>query len=141
MCTQACLMASPCDVVAWDTLARFTTYGGGGCTLNLCHPLMSMANTYIGADDELEECIVGFVDSSRRTRDSVMYGLAYRPSHSGDQYRDVPYEQLVYGSCNTYVAHYARAQSFECVRRTCYATTCSTGSQPSLLRQVTRCLG
>mmetsp|Transcript_46180 Transcript_46180/g.86178 ORF Transcript_46180/g.86178 Transcript_46180/m.86178 type:complete len:118 (+) Transcript_46180:1-354(+) len=47
-CTQVYLMESPCDVTAWDTLARFVAYGGGGCTLNTYHPLMSMAGTCTG---------------------------------------------------------------------------------------------
>lgn len=87
MYTRLYLMESPCDVVAWDTLARFVAYGGGGCTLKSYHALMSMASTRMGQEGALEVCIIVYVDTSERTPDSVMYGVAYRSSHSGNRYR------------------------------------------------------
>lgn len=87
-------MESPCDVVAWDALARFITYGGGGCKLNSYHPLVSMGNTRTDKDGELEERIVVSVDTSKRIHVDVTYGMVYRPSHYGDRYRDVPYGQV-----------------------------------------------
>mmetsp|Transcript_23987 Transcript_23987/g.45571 ORF Transcript_23987/g.45571 Transcript_23987/m.45571 type:complete len:295 (-) Transcript_23987:992-1876(-) len=96
MCTQIYLMESPCCVTAWDTLARFMAHGGGGCTLNTYRPLMSMAGTSTCEDGELELFVVVSVDTSKRTHDCVMFGVVYLPSHTGDRYRDVPYELMCF---------------------------------------------
>lgn len=97
ICTQVYLMEYTCDVTAWDTLARFAGYAGGGCTLNSYRPLMSMASSRTGVDGDLEECLIVSIDISKRTHDSVMYGVIYKPTYTGDWYRDVPYKLMCFG--------------------------------------------
>lgn len=87
-------MESPCDVVAWDTFDRFIAYGGGSCTLNSYHPLMSMTSTRTGEDDDPKECIFGIIDNSKRTQDRVMCDVFHKPWPSGHRHRDVPFAQM-----------------------------------------------
>lgn len=57
MCPQTYLTESICEVTAWDALARFIAYGGGGCTLNSNHFFMSMSHTQTGVDAEFKDGI------------------------------------------------------------------------------------
>lgn len=57
------------DTIVRDTLARFVAYGGGVCTLNTFHPLMSMTSTRTSEDGGLEEYLIVSFDTSDRARD------------------------------------------------------------------------
>lgn len=77
---------------------------------NSYHPLVHLANTRTGEDGELEECVVISIDTCKRTEDSVMYGVVYRLSHSGDWYRGVPYERMCFKDPATPMSRNVRMQ-------------------------------
>mmetsp|Transcript_23987 Transcript_23987/g.45573 ORF Transcript_23987/g.45573 Transcript_23987/m.45573 type:complete len:205 (-) Transcript_23987:2432-3046(-) len=89
VCTQVYLLNSRCADTAWNTLARFIAYGGGACTLNSYHPLMSMVRTCTGLDGMLEDRLVVSIYNSNIDGRGVMYGVVYGPRHDGGRYRDV----------------------------------------------------
>lgn len=97
MCTQVCLMESACGVTGWDILARFVMYGGGGCTVNLYHPLMSNASSRTGIDGDLEDCLAVIVDTSKRDHECFVHGLIYKLNHTSDRYRDALHELTCFG--------------------------------------------
>lgn len=59
-------------------------------------PIVSMASTRSGEDGELKECPVISMDTSKRSHDSFVCGVVYNPTHIGDWYCDVPYEQMLW---------------------------------------------
>lgn len=109
MCTHVYLMVSPCDVSAWDILARFVANCGGGYTLNSYHPLMSMASSSLGFDGALEECSVVSIDTYRRTHDYAMYGFIYKPTRSDDRYRVVPLDLVSFGEPRVHMSSFVQS--------------------------------
>lgn len=96
--TKLCMVMSVCMHSAWDALARFMTYSGGGRVLNNFRPNMTVVRASIGGYGIEDECVIISIDTSLKDGKETMYGVIFPLAHHGPRYLDVPLSDINFSS-------------------------------------------
>lgn len=91
MFTKIRLVMSVC---AWDTLARFMEYGGGGCVLDNFYRFVRTVQSCAGVYGTVDACVIVSVDVSLQGGREVMHGVIYPPLHRAPRSLDMPFKDI-----------------------------------------------